>query len=219
MLIKLCGMMCEADVRAALSVRPDYIGFILCDRFRRYISPDDVLRIRKKIGWSYDLTANPADRHTEYMGEKTKAVGVFVDQDPDKIIHLLDTGVIDVAQLHGDEPDEHIIKIKDQTGKPVIKAFRIENEEDVIRAEASPADMILLDAGTGAGETFDWSLVQNVSRDFFLAGGLNPDNIVAAIEQVHPYGVDVSSGIETDGKKDPKKMKLFTERINLYNAK
>ena len=88
------------------------------------------------------------------------------------------------------------------TGKPVIKAFRIKTKEDALKAEKSPADMILLDAGAGDGRTFDWSLIGSaVKRPYFLAGGLDPSNAGAAIEALDPWGLDVSSGIESEGKK------------------
>ena len=98
--------------------------------------------------------------------------------------------------------------------RPIIQAFRIQTEADIEKAVRSSADLILLDAGTGGtGTSFDWSLIQNIERPWLLAGGLYPENVAEAIRQLKPYGVDVSSGIETDGKKDSRKMERFVKNI------
>ena len=105
-----------------------------------------------------------------------KAAGVFVNEELPVVADLLNRGVIDIAQLHGSESDEYIEELKKATGKTVIRAFKIKSQEDVEVAVKSPADYILLDAGAGDGVTFDWSVVKDVERPFFLAGGLGPDN-------------------------------------------
>ena len=105
------------------------------------------------------------------------------------------------------------------TGKPVIKAFSIKTPEDVKRALRSPADYILLDQGAGGtGETFDWDLVPPVKRPFFLAGGLAPENLRAAIAKLHPWAVDISSSLETDGKKDPAKIRQLSKMLKQINT-
>jgi len=122
---------------------------------------------------------------------------------------LLGHGVIDVAQLHGSEDDDYIVRLRALTGKPIFRAFKVKSESDLPAIENCAADLVLLDSGAGTGKTFDWSLVQSVQRPYFLAGGLDPDNVADAIAALHPYGVDVSSGIETDGVKDESKMAAF----------
>ena len=122
---------------------------------------------------------------------------------------LLDRGVIDVAQLHGSEDDAYIASLRVLTDKPIFRAFKIKSEDDLPAIESCTADLVLLDSGAGTGKTFDWSLVQSVRRLYFLAGGLDPENVADAIAALHPYGVDVSSGIETDGVKDEVKMAAF----------
>ena len=117
------------------------------------------------------------------------------------------------AELHGSEDADYIRQLRTRTGKPVIQAFRITSEEDVKRAEHSMADHILLDAGAGTGTVFDWSMLQQIRRSYFLAGGLGPENVKGAVERLHPYAVDVSSGIETDGSKDPEKMAAFVTAV------
>ena len=108
-------------------------------------------------------------------------------------------------------------KIRAVTSKPIIQAFKIRSAFDVSAAEKSVADFVLVDAGSGDGKTFDWNLLKNLQREYFLAGGLNPENVGGAIELLHPFAVDVSSGIETDGRKDFVKMKSFAEIVRSMN--
>ena len=128
----------------------------------------------------------------------------------ENILNLLKDGIIDIAQLHGVEDETYISSLRKLTDKPIIKAFRIDSEADVIKAQNCSADYVLLDSGTGGtGTTFDWQLVSQINRPYFLAGGLNCDNIVDALTMCKPYAVDVSSGIETNGYKDENKMQNF----------
>ena len=145
-------------------------------------------------------------------------VGVFVNAAPELPISLLRDETLWAAQLHGDEDKDYIEKIQNMTGKPVIKAFSIKTPEDVQRALRSPADYILLDQGNGGtGETFDWELVPPVRRPFFLAGGIGPENIRSAIATLHPWAVDLSSSLETDGKKDPAKIRQIARMLKQIN--
>ena len=194
--VKFCGMMREDDIAAVNELKPDYIGFVFALKSRRYVSPQKASFMKAMLA------------------EDIKAVGVFVDEDITVVEDLLAQGIIDIAQLHGNEDEQYIRILKERTGKPVIKAFGIASAEDVRRAEASPADLILLDTpGGGTGRSFDRGLLKDISRPYILAGGLDPENVRAAAEDLHPYGVDVSSGIETDGVKDRTKMKLFMQEI------
>ena len=142
-----------------------------------------------------------------------RAVGVFVDEDAERAAGLLNAGVIDLAQLHGHEDDAYVVHLRHLTDRPVIRAFRVRGAEDLRAAEASAADMVLLDAGAGDGKTFDWSLLSSVSRPYFLAGGLTPENVAEAVRRFRPFAVDVSSGIETDGFKDCNKMRAFMRAV------
>jgi phosphoribosylanthranilate isomerase len=144
-------------------------------------------------------------------------VRVFVDEEPQTVARLLNNGVIDIAQLHGAEAEDYIRELRKLIGnKPVIKAFRIASKEDVRAANESTADLVLADAGAGEGKTFDWSLLSEMKRPYLLAGGLGPENVEEAIQEIRPYGVDVSSGIETDGIKDPEKMRKFAEIVRAF---
>ena len=193
--VKMCGLRRAEDIEAANRLMPEYIGFVFAPASRRFISLEEAAALRQAL--------SPGIR----------AVGVFVDEDAETVARLLDSGVIDIAQLHGNEDEAYIARLKARTGKPVIRAFRVKNAEDLRAAEASPADMILLDAGAGDGKTFDWSMLSSVSRPYFLAGGLTPENTAEAVKRYHPFAVDVSSGIETDGFKDCNKMRAFMRAV------
>ena len=126
---------------------------------------------------------------------------------------MLNLGIVDLVQLHGAEDEDYLQKLRKITDKPIIKAFIIRSPEDVERAESSTADYILLDGGKGEGKSFDWSLLKDIKRPYFLAGGLNPDNASEAVKTLKPFAVDVSTGIETDGKKDSEKMTAFAAAV------
>ena len=187
--IKLCGLRRAEDIEAANLLKPDYIGFVFYKKSKRYISFEQARILKSML--------------------KVKAVGVFVDENPKVVADLLEKGIIDLAQLHGSEDEAYIRDLRKLTDKPLIKAFQIKTAEELKKVEESSADMILLDAGTGDGVSFDWDLLKSFNRPYFLAGGMTPENVRPAIEKLHPYGVDVSSGIETDGVKDVKKMRAF----------
>ena len=127
----------------------------------------------------------------------------------------MNDGVINIAQLHGDEDNDYIDRLRDLTDGvcPIIKAFKVRSENDILKASGSSADLVLLDSGTGSGKSFDVSLIGSFARPYLLAGGLTPDNVAEAVRTLRPYGVDVSSGIETDGHKDPDRMRKFMEAV------
>lgn len=142
-----------------------------------------------------------------------KAVGVFVNESMENIIYLVRNDIIDLIQLHGDEDGEYISKLKKYVNIPVIKAFKIKSKADINTLYKEGSDFILLDAGAGDGKTLDESILKDFKGDYFLAGGLSPDNISEKINTLHPFGVDVSSGIETDSKKDADKMRKFVKLV------
>lgn len=193
--IKFCGLTRPEDIRAANALKPEFIGFVFAPKSKRYVSPRQAETLKALL--SHDI----------------QAVGVFVDEKLETVAGLLNGGVIDLAQLHGSEDAQYIQKLRALTDRPIIQAFRITSEQDVQRAEHSIADHILLDAGAGTGTVFDWSLLRQIRRPYFLAGGLGPDNVARAVELLHPYGVDISSGIETEGVKDPEKMAAFVAAV------
>ena len=193
--IKLCGLRREADIEAANELRPNYIGFVFAGKSRRAVDRETAVRLKA------------------LLSREIQAVGVFVNAQPETVAFLLEEEVIDLAQLHGQEDEEYISRLRELTDKPLIQAFRIRNAEDARRAEKSTAEYILLDAGAGDGKTFEWELAESVERPYFLAGGLTPENTGEAAERLHPFALDVSSGIETDGWKDPAKMRAFVNHV------
>lgn len=189
--VKLCGLSRECDIAAVNKLKPDLVGFVFAKKSKRYVSPERAAQLRA------------------LLAPGILAAGVFVNEPVESVAGLLDRGVIDVAQLHGSEDDAYIASLRVLTDKPIFRAFKIKSEDDLPAIESCTADLVLLDSGAGTGKTFDWSLVQSVRRPYFLAGGLDPENVADAIAALHPYGVDVSSGIETDGVKDEVKMAAF----------
>ena len=138
---------------------------------------------------------------------------VYLSTNRQNVIRLLQSGTIQIAQLHGQEDEAYAEELRRAGDHCIIRAFAVRSSEDIHRAFAFPADYPLLDNGKGTGETFDWSLFQEQEKPFFLAGGLSPENVKEAIECFHPYAVDVSSGVETDGFKDYEKMKAFMDAV------
>jgi phosphoribosylanthranilate isomerase len=180
----------EVDIEGVNAARPDYVGFVIdFPKSKRSLTRERVAQLSSQVD------------------DRIVRVGVFVDEPQEFVAELFDAGTIDVAQLHGHEDEEYIARLRAISDVRIWQAFQVRDAAATERARASSADMVVVDAGQGTGRVFDWSLVQGLDRDFILAGGLGPDNVAAAIEQVRPWGVDMSSGIETDGVKDPEKMR------------
>lgn len=193
--IKLCGLFRPCEIEAANELKPEYIGFVFAPKSKRYVTPEKARELK------------------QMLDSGIKAVGVFVNEQPEAVASLLNSGIIDLAQLHGDEDRRYIERLKTLTPKPLIQAFRIKTEEDIVDAEGSAAEYILLDSGAGTGETFDWKLAQTIQRQYFLAGGLEPGNVGKAVRTLSPFAVDVSSGIEVNGYKNRTKMAAFAATV------
>ena len=196
--IKICGLKRPEDITYVNEAKPDYCGFIIeFPKSSRNVTGDQVRTI----------TAN---LHPDII-----PVGVFVNASLERVEELLLDGTIQIAQLHGQEDEDYIRRIQRNTRHQVIKAFSVKTTQDIELALQSPADYILLDQGSGGtGKTFDWSLIPEITRPFFLAGGLGPDNLVQAVRTIRPYAVDLSSSVETDGVKDRSKI---VEAVNLVH--
>lgn len=195
--IKICGLKEAVHVQAAVEAGADAIGFVFAPSSRQVSIP-----LARKLA--------------SYVPAPIKKVGVFVNASIEEINAAVKTVPLDYVQLHGDEPDT----LMEAITVPVIKAFSIQSKQDVANVLSSPAPLVLVDApGTafrgGSGHTFDWSYVIDLvtHRPFILAGGLNPENVAQAIREVQPVMVDVSSGVETDGRKDVDKIKAFIQAV------
>ncbi len=193
-LVKICGLRSRRDVELAVEAGADMVGMVLSPGFRRSVKLEDA--------------ASMVDASGDAM-----AVGVFVDAPAETVVRVVEELELDAIQLHGSEDDEYVSRIRRDAGVPVTKSFVVNGPQDVDEARRSSADLVLLDGGMGTGTGFDLSLVERVGRRFMLAGGLDPRNVRQAIAAVHPYAVDVSSGVETGGVKDPVKMREFVESV------
>ena len=198
--IKFCGLRRKEDVYYVNEIGADYAGFIVTRGFSRSVGVDGI-RILTKL-----------------LRKDIRPVGVFVDESIDIIAQLANEGTISMIQLHGSESEGYIRELRSMTPVPIIRSFTISSEEDVRAANASSADYVLLDSGKGTGKTFDWTLLSEIKREYFLAGGLDAGNVEEAIRKLHPKAVDTSSRMETDGCKDYNKMSAFARSVRTADA-
>ena len=193
--IKFCGLSRLQDIEFVNELKPEFIGFVFARQSRRYILPECALKLKAELS------------------QEIKSVGVFVNEKINIIANISSQNIIDLIQLHGSEDDNYVRQLKNLTSKAIIKAFVIKSSRDIIQASQSSADYILLDSGAGTGQAFNWDLIKSFRRDYFLAGGLNPENVRRAIKILNPFAVDTSSGIETNGFKDKIKMSAFVDAV------
>ena len=197
--IKFCGLMQPEDIAAANRLTPQFVGLVFAPKSRRRVTAQVAAALKKQLD------------------PKIKAVGVFVNEEIDTVTKIAAEVGLDLIQLHGAEDEDYIAALKKRAALPIIKAFVIRTAADLLNApRRCPADHILLDAGAGTGTRFDWSLLADFPRPYFLAGGLTPQNVGEAVARLKPWAVDVSSGIETDGRKDFAKMQLFADKVKLW---
>lgn len=196
--IKICGLSRPCDIEYVSEAKPDFCGFIInVPKSKRNVSPDTVRQLVKNL--SPDV----------------KPVGVFVNAPMDEIAALTEDGTLAYVQLHGKEDEAYIAALRERIHVPIIQAFKVSCPEDVAHAQQSSADYILLDNGSGGtGKTFDWSHLRDITRPYILAGGLGPDNLGLAVSQLAPWGVDLSSGVETDGFKDNNKVLAAVQAVH-----
>ena len=191
----MCGLRTECDIDYANRIKPEFIGFVFVKESKRFVSPKTAALLRQRLS------------------PNIISVGVFKDDAPDYAADLIQYGIIDIIQLHGSENNGYIADLRGLTTAPIIQAFRIEGPEDIEAANNSDADFVLLDSGGGTGKTFDHSLIDGINRPYFLAGGLTPARAGEVVHDFHPYAVDASSSLETEGIKDYSKMRAFAEAV------
>ena len=195
--IKICGLRRMEDIQAVNEAKPDFCGFVI-----------------EVPGSFRSVTVSQAKELAAELDRDIQAVGVFVNAPETLAAELLNQGIISMAQLHGQEDEAYIRRLRKLTDRPLIKAFSVRTRKDAEKAMESTADYILLDQGSGGtGIPFDWSLLPVIERPFFLAGGLGEDNLETAVHRMHPYAVDLSSGVETDMWKDPVKIKRAVDIV------
>ena len=187
--IKICGLFRMPDAAAVNAAMPDYAGFVFYAKSRRNITTELAQQIRMNLHG--------------YI----RTVGVFVNAPVQQIAGLYTDGIISIAQLHGTENSGYIDTLRKRCpAMEIWQAFKVRSFDDLGLAAQSPADYVLLDGGAGDGRPFHWPLADAFHRSFILAGGLTPENIPDAVEHLHPFAVDISSGVETDGIKDAQKI-------------
>ena len=207
--LKICGLKRLQDIQYVNQYSPDYVGFVFA-KSTRQVTPGQAAELKRALK------------------PEIRSVGVFVNEEIDRIITLLEEGIIDFIQLHGDEDIAYVKRLQEKIGRlpvkgsrqqgKIIKAIRVSDRQDIEKSLIFPTDYLLFDTYTrgqygGSGECFDWKLLKEVDRPFFLAGGLQLGNIQEAVEAVHPYCLDISSGAETDGVKDEEKIRRLVETV------
>lgn len=198
--IKICGLMRMEDIDCVNRWRPEYVGFVFANT-RRKVSEGLARQMR------------------EALDPDIKAVGVFVNEAAERVAYLANAGIIDLAQLHGEENEAYIEKLRGMAGCPIIKAARVRESEDILRAQRLSCDYLLLDTYVksqygGTGHDFDLTMVPELAKPFFLAGGLTAENVREKIRAVQPFAVDISSGVEgEDGQKDQERIRRFIEQV------
>ena len=206
--VKMCGISKVETIPAIVDAKPDYMGLVFAPSKRQVtVEQAKILieELHKQCINHYDIKV-------------VKTVGVFVNETLDNLVRIADTANLDAVQLHGDEDEAFIQSLKERTNVEVWKAVQIRSAADAEAWIDSSADMLLFDAyhkdeRGGTGEVFDWSCLDEFERPFMLAGGIDSTNVARAIRTVRPYGIDISSGIETDGVKDDEKIKAFTNIV------
>ena len=198
--IKICGLSRRCDIGFVNRCGPDYAGFVVnVPKSRRSVTPEEARALSALL--SPDIIP----------------VGVFVNERAEVVASMLNDGIIFAAQLHGSEDEDYIGDLRRRTGGILIQAFSVASPSDMERAAASPADYVLRDSGGGTGRTFDWRQIKGFKRPYFLAGGLGADNLPAALAELRPFAVDMSSGVETGGVKDPAKIEAAVAAVRRYS--
>lgn len=213
--VKMCGISKVETIPAIVDAKPDYMGLVFAPS-KRQVTVDQAKILVEELHRGY---AKKYGSDTEHDKNGTiKTVGVFVNETVENLVTIANEANLDAVQLHGDEDETFIQSLKERTNVEVWKAIQIRTAADTEKWIDSSADMLLFDAyhkdeRGGTGEVFDWSSLDAFERPFMLAGGIDSTNVARAIRTVRPYGIDISSGIETNGMKDDKKITAFTKIV------
>ncbi len=197
--VKICGLRRNEDIAYVNAYKPDFIGFVFA-KSKRQVTAEQAMQLKAQLA------------------PEIKAVGVFVNADVEFILQLVRAQTIDVIQLHGDEDAAYVTKLKALTDAPIIKAIRVKDAASLAGLENYPCDYLLFDTYTpgqygGTGQRFDLTLVDKISRPYFIAGGLDSGNVAEVLKDTQAFAVDVSGGVETDGVKDKEKIAAFIAQV------
>ena len=222
--VKMCGISNVETIPAIIDAKPDYMGLVFAPS-KRQVTVEQAKTLVEELYKQNVVGNNSEVEQTEPVtsldtasSETIKTVGVFVNETIENLLKIAEEVKLDVIQLHGDEDESFIQILKEQSNVEVWKAVQVRSAADAEKWIDSSADMLLFDAyhkdeRGGTGEVFDWSSLDAFERPFMLAGGIDSTNVARAIRTVRPYGLDISSGIETEGVKDDEKMKAFTNIV------
>ena len=235
--VKMCGISKVDTIPAIVDAKPDYMGLVFAPS-KRQVTVEQAKTLVDELHKQYEKTygevtapmntdiaqdSQNSQNNQEFVQgnsnfEKIKTVGVFVNETVENLLKIAEEVKLDVIQLHGDEDESFIQTLKEQSNVEIWKAVQVRSAADAEKWIDSSADMLLFDAyhkdeRGGTGEVFDWSSLDEFERPFMLAGGIDSTNVARAIRTVRPYGIDISSGIETDGVKDDEKIKAFTNIV------
>ena len=207
--VKMCGISKVETIPAVVEAKPDYMGLVFAPS-KRQVTVEQAKMLVEALHKQCKEQNNMVS---------IKTVGVFVNETLDNLVTIANEANLDVVQLHGDEDEAFIQSLKERTNVEVWKAVQIRRAADAEAWIDSSADMLLFDAyhkdeRGGTGDVFDWSCLDTFERPFMLAGGIDSTNVARAIRTVRPYGIDISSGIETNGVKDDEKITAFTKIVN-----
>jgi len=213
--VKMCGISKVETIPAVVEAKPDYMGLVFAPS-KRQVTVDQAKILVEELHRGYAQKYGSDTEHDK--NDTIKTVGVFVNETVDNLVTIANEANLDAVQLHGDEDEAFIQSLKERTNVEVWKAIQIRTAADTEKWIDSSADMLLFDAyhkdeRGGTGEVFDWSSLDAFERPFMLAGGIDSTNVARAIRTVRPYGIDISSGIETNGMKDDKKITAFTKIV------
>ena len=214
--VKMCGISKVETIPAVVEAKPDYMGLVFAPS-KRQVTVDQAKILVEELHRGYAKKYGSDTEHDK--NDTIKTVGVFVNETVDNLVTIANEANLDVVQLHGDEDEAFIQSLKERTNVEVWKAVQIRRAADAEAWIDSSADMLLFDAyhkdeRGGTGDVFDWSCLDTFERPFMLAGGIDSTNVARAIRTVRPYGIDISSGIETNGVKDDEKITAFTKIVN-----
>lgn len=213
--VKMCGISKVETIPAVVEAKPDYMGLVFASS-KRQVTVDQAKTLVEELHKQYTKRYNNGAEQSN--NDEIKTVGVFVNETLENLVKIAKEANLDAVQLHGDEDEAFIQSLKERTNVEVWKAVQIRSAADAEAWIDSSADMLLFDAyhkdeRGGTGEVFDWSCLDEFERPFMLAGGIDSTNVARAIRTVRPYGIDISSGIETKGVKDDEKIKAFTNIV------
>ena len=191
--VKICGITHEVEIGIMNELQPDFVGFVFATKSRHFIAPEHAGLLRSKLR------------------KGIKTVGVFTNASLKNVALTMETAGLDMVQLHGDETAEYIAALREYIRCPIMKVVKVAKPIDADKAMYTTADYVMLDGGSaGSGKSFDWSLLGNMRRNFFLSGGLTPENIHEALRlEPKPFGLNVSSGVESNKVKDYRKVMKF----------